>query len=132
MDRQFILFGVLLALLHIFFGAFATHWLQGSWTADQQRWFNLASDYHGIQALGLILCGLASHMLGPSRLFNRACLFLLVGIIIFSGSLYTMALTGVRGLGAITPIGGVSLLLGWAFFAYAVYRSTLDQHRSGL
>lgn len=127
MDRQFILFGVLLALFQIVLGAFATHWLQDGWSEDQLRWYKLATDYHGTQALGLILCGLAAQTLGPSRIFNRACLLLLTGILVFSGSLYLMAMTGIRGLGAITPIGGVALLLGWSTFAFAVYRSIVNQ-----
>ncbi|MBX2883645.1 MAG: DUF423 domain-containing protein [Granulosicoccus sp.] len=123
MGRQFILFGALLALLHILLSAFAAHWLQGDWSADQQRWFDLAADYHGSQSAGLILCALASLILGPSQMFNRACLSLLFGTLVFCGSLYLMAWTGIRGLGAVTPVGGVALLLGWGFFAYAVLRS---------
>lgn len=124
MGRQFILFGVLLALLQVLLGAFAAHWLKVGWSADQQRWFDIANSYHGGQALGLMLCGLASQTLGASRLFNRACLALLLGILVFSGSLYLMAFTAVRWLGAITPIGGVLLILGWVLFALAVYKTT--------
>src|SRR5690606_5410253 len=75
--------------------------------------------YHG---LGLVLVGLlALHR--PSGLLAAAGWLHLAGILIFSGSLYALVLSGVRGLGAITPVGGVAFLVGWALFVVAALRS---------
>lgn len=122
MERQFILIGVLLALLHVLLSAFATHWLQPGWSADQIRWFNTAGDYHITHALALIVCALTSLILGASRWFSRACLLLLVGLLIFCGSLYAMTLTEITRLGIVTPVGGLGMILGWMCYAIAVMR----------
>lgn len=123
MERHFILIGVWLALTGVVLGAFGAHLLQDSFSPDQQRWYTTAVNYHMTHALGLILCGLTASTLGASRTFNRACLCLFLGTLIFSGSLYLMSLTNQRWLGAVTPIGGIAFILGWLFFAKAVRSS---------
>lgn len=120
MEKQFILIGAVLVLAAVVLGAFGAHGLREAVSAERLGWFETAANYHMIHAIGIIVCALAATVLGPSRMFNRSCLLLLTGIIIFSGSLYIMALTDLRWLGATTPIGGIAFIAGWACFALAV------------
>lgn len=122
-DQQFILFGAALALLAVALGAFGAHALKSVLTEDRLRWFQTAAQYHAIQAPGLILIGLCLKLYGPQSLLVYAGFCLLGGIVLFSGSLYLMAVYGLRGLGAVTPVGGVLLISGWALFAVGIYRA---------
>ena len=99
-----------LCFLAVALGAFGAHWLKPTLEANNlvDVW-NKAVFYHFIHAIALFVLALsASTNRGPSWLF-------FAGIIIFSGSLYTMGLTNVRVLGAITPVGGLCFLAGWAW-----------------
>jgi uncharacterized membrane protein YgdD (TMEM256/DUF423 family) len=100
----------LLCFLAVALGAFGAHALKGLLQAhDALEIWNKAVFYHFIHAVALIALGLNVST-------NRgACYFLVAGIIIFSGSLYLLALTNARWLGAITPIGGLCFLIGWAW-----------------
>jgi uncharacterized membrane protein YgdD (TMEM256/DUF423 family) len=73
-------------------------------------------------AIGLILIGVL-HQNNPSNLLRIAGWFMLAGMLIFSGSLYILSLTGITILGAITPIGGIALLIAWLLFAYHSFKS---------
>lgn len=120
---NWILIGAINAFLSVAAGAFGAHALKSRLPLDLQTIFETGARYHMYHALGLLAVGLlALHR--PSGLLNGAGWALFVGIVIFSGSLYALALSGVRGLGAITPIGGVSFLVGWALFAIAAWRSS--------
>jgi uncharacterized membrane protein YgdD (TMEM256/DUF423 family) len=107
-------FGAALCFLAVALGAFGAHALKASLeSSGMLDVWNKAVLYHFLH--GIALVALALHGAG-----NRATYFLLVaGITLFSGSLYTMALTNVRWLGAITPLGGVCFLAGWAWLVIA-------------
>lgn len=103
--------GAALAGLGVALGAFGAHGLQARLTAREtlDTW-DTAVLYHLVHALALLGCGL----LGASRAQRIAAVSFAAGIAIFSGSLYVLATVGPRWLGAVTPIGGVAFLVGWA------------------
>jgi len=111
------------ALLAVMLGAFAAHGLKAMLDAQQLALFETAARYQMYHALALLVVGL----LATSRQFSRnllklACLAFITGIILFSGSLYLLALSDVRWLGAITPLGGMALLAGWLATIVAVLK----------
>lgn len=102
--------GAVLMFLAVALGAFAAHGLKSRLTPDMLAVFETGVRYHVYHALALLALGAVR---GP----DRAGWCFALGIAVFSGSLYVLALTGERKLGMITPIGGVLLLAGWFFFA---------------
>ncbi|MGG2201519.1 MULTISPECIES: DUF423 domain-containing protein [Paenibacillus] len=122
MNRTFVGLGAICAFLSVAFGAFGAHALKKVLTADMLANYQTGVQYQMMHALGLIAVGLAFAAIPDSRQLRWAGWFMFAGIVIFSGSLYVLSLTGIRTLGAITPIGGVAFLLGWGMLAAAVYR----------
>lgn len=121
MDRPFLTLAAGLGFLAVALGAFGAHGLTSRLSAladgaQRMEWWKTAAQYHLAHALAL---GLAAGVLGQVREGRWACIAFALGIVVFSGSLYAMTLTGTRWLGAITPIGGLSLLAGWALLAWA-------------
>ncbi len=100
MDKTFLLLGAVAAFLAVILGAFGAHALRGRLSPEMLAVFQTGVQYHVYHALALILVFVA-------------------GIVLFSGSLYLLATTGVTVLGAITPIGGLAFLIGWACLAFA-------------
>lgn len=116
-----VLLGSIAMFLAVALGAFGAHALKKRLSVDLMKVFETGVQYHIAHALGLILLGMiaeSSHL--SSSLVHTAGWLLLVGIILFSGSLYALTLTGIRRLGAITPIGGIAFLAGWATLMIAV------------
>ncbi|MES2069007.1 MAG: DUF423 domain-containing protein [Pseudomonadota bacterium] len=103
-------------------GAFGAHGLKPVLSADMLAVWHTAATYQALHALGLFVIALLLPRLNPA-LLGWAGTAMLAGIILFSGSLYALALSGLRILGAITPLGGVGFLLGWALLAWAAYQS---------
>lgn len=101
----------LLAALAVALGAFGAHALKARLPPDLLAVWTTASHYHLVHAVALL--ALASGTKDPGRSWS----VLLAGIVLFAGSLYALALSGIRGLGAITPIGGVLLVAGWIMLA---------------
>lgn len=128
--NHWIALGALLAAAGVLFGAFGAHGLDG-WLARQQwdgdallkrkEWFETAARYHLIHALAIVLVGLVAQRTSG---VNPAGWVFCVGIALFSGLLYAMALTGMRWLGAIVPVGGVAFVLGWLLLAWQAARSS--------
>ncbi len=111
----------------VLLGAFGAHGLKNQLggLADgalRLGWWETASEYHLFHALALGLVA-SFNAPGSNRALRVSGFALLAGIVLFSGSLYAMTLTGVTRLGAITPFGGLSLLIGWAALAVAAWRS---------
>jgi uncharacterized membrane protein YgdD (TMEM256/DUF423 family) len=103
-------------------GAFGAHALRARLEPDAMAVYQTAVQYHVWHGLGLLAVGLLlQHKPASAPLAVAGWLFV-AGIALFSGSLYAMALTGVRGLGAVTPIGGVAFLGAWAATAWATWR----------
>ena len=122
MSQLSLILGALLSAAAVATGAFGAHALQGVLSTQSRGWYDTAVTYHAIHALGLLVCGLASlHAANNAQLwFSVSALCFLAGIVLFSGSLYTMAFTGITKLGMITPIGGVFLIAAWLSLALAV------------
>ncbi|HBH35733.1 MAG TPA: DUF423 domain-containing protein [Gammaproteobacteria bacterium] len=112
--RFLLLFGAVNGLLYVALSAFAAHALKNSISPEQLAWFKTAAHYQGIHALALLASGILLQLF-EKRGFYISGVLMLLGIVIFSGSLYAMALGAPRWFGAITPIGGVSLIAGWTF-----------------
>jgi uncharacterized membrane protein YgdD (TMEM256/DUF423 family) len=124
--RIFAAVGAGLAFLGVAAGAFGTHVLEDRLTGDLLDVFNTAVDYQLYHALGLLLVGGLAPRLGAT-LVRWAGILFVSGTIVFSGSLYLLALTGVRWLGAITPIGGVCFLAGWGALCWSLMSKTASQ-----
>ncbi|MBI4519891.1 MAG: DUF423 domain-containing protein [Gemmatimonadetes bacterium] len=119
MDRAFLLIGALAGVVGVALGAFGAHGLRARLSPEMLAVFETGVRYHLYHALALVATAAVVARLPSSRLVVAAGWLFLAGIILFSGSLYLLALTGVGGLGAITPFGGVAFLLGWALLAIA-------------
>jgi uncharacterized membrane protein YgdD (TMEM256/DUF423 family) len=118
MDKTFLLLGAVAGFLAVTLGAFGAHALRGKLTPEMLAVFQTGVQYHMYHALALILvAGVLGHISG--WLVQTAGWCFVAGIVLFSGSLYLLALTGVTILGAITPIGGLFFLAGWACLAFA-------------
>ncbi len=122
MERIWLALGAANAFIAVAAGAFGAHGLKAKLTPQLLETWEVGARYHVYHALGLIAVGLLA-TLRPSGLANASGWAMLVGIVIFSGSLYALALSGVRMLGAITPIGGLAFLAAWVLFALAALRS---------
>ena len=118
MDRVFFSLGAGLAFLAVAAGAFGAHAVRPRLSPDLLDVFETAARYHFFHALGLIVAGFAAAR-WPGTAVHLAGWLFLAGIILFSGSLYLLSLTGVRWLGAITPFGGLAFLAGWLCLAWA-------------
>ncbi|MBX7245234.1 MAG: DUF423 domain-containing protein [Candidatus Sumerlaeaceae bacterium] len=122
MNRTFIALGAFLAFLAVAAGAFGAHGLKDKVSPDMLTVFETAARYQMYHALALVLIGFVTEKF-PGRLITVAGWLFIVGIAIFSGSLYALVLSGQRWLGAITPIGGVAFMAGWICFGIAALRS---------
>lgn len=114
--------GSLFAALGVGLGAFGAHTLKDRLTPEMLAIFETGAHYQLIHALALVAVGLAAAQ-WPAARFNPAGWAFLIGIVLFSGSLYVLAISGVRVLGAITPFGGVAFISGWILFALAAWRT---------
>ncbi len=114
--------GAVLAGTAVATGAFAAHGLRSRLEPALLEAFATAARYQLIHGIALIVAALAAERWPQARL-APVCWMFLAGTVLFSGSLYLLALTGLRPIGAITPIGGVLLIAGWATFAWKVARS---------
>jgi len=110
--------GALLSALSVAVGAFGAHALKGKLTPDDAAIFDTASRYLATQSLGVIALALLMTRLDDTSL-KLGVSALTIGTIIFSGSLYLLVFTGARYFGAVTPIGGVLLIIGWSLGAWA-------------
>lgn len=120
--QLFVVLGSINAFFAVGLGAFGAHGLKSKVSAELLAVWQTGVQYHMFHALGLILLGILIHLLPQAGLLRVAGWLLLSGIVLFSGSLYGMVLSEVRTLGMVTPIGGISFLLGWLLMALAVWR----------
>ncbi|WP_150267338.1 DUF423 domain-containing protein [Paenibacillus tepidiphilus] len=117
MQRRLTAWGALLAMLSVAIGAFGAHLLEERISEHYMQVYETGVHYHMIHALGLILIALTAGAWGESRRLLWAGRLLILGIILFSGSLYVLSISGIKILGAITPLGGVSFIAGWICLA---------------
>lgn len=113
--------GALNGALAVMAGAFGAHGLKAKLTPELLATWGTGAEYHMYHALALVLVGVVAGA-APTGMTNGAGIAMLAGIVLFSGSLYVLALTGVKMLGAITPFGGVAFIVGWLLLAYAAWQ----------
>jgi uncharacterized membrane protein YgdD (TMEM256/DUF423 family) len=128
MERLFLILSGAFGALGVLFGAFGAHGLRARLStladgADRRAWWETAAHYHLIHALAIGLAGyVVARREGSSTLGTVAGFCFAGGILLFSGSLYAMTLTGIRALGAVTPIGGLLFIAGWVSVAVAAWQ----------
>lgn len=122
MDRLFLAIGSLSAGIAVAAGAFGAHALRARLGPADLATFETGARYQMYHALALIAVAWVAHQ-WPGTLPRAAGWLFVLGTLVFSGSLYTLVLTGQRWLGAVTPIGGVAFLAGWACLALAALRA---------
>ncbi len=123
MPKTFLLLGAINAFLCVAFGAFGAHGLKHSLSVDMLAVFHTGVQYHFYHALALIMIGLLLLHFTKSKLITISGWLMLVGIILFCGSLYVLSLTGMRGLGMVAPFGGLSLLSAWTLLATGIWKA---------
>jgi len=121
MDRVFAVLGAASGFIAVAAGAFGAHALKARLTPDLLAAFDTGARYQMFHALALIACAWAVTR-WPGRSAAAAGWCFVAGTLLFSGSLYLLALTGMRGIGAVTPFGGVLFLAGWLLLAAAAWR----------
>jgi uncharacterized membrane protein YgdD (TMEM256/DUF423 family) len=126
MDRLFFTLGALSAFIAVALGAFAAHALKARLDAPLLAVFETGVRYQMTHALALLAVGWASTR-WPGRVLSASGWLFVAGTLLFSGSLYALSLSGLRGLGAITPLGGLAWLAAWACLAWAAWRGPRAQ-----
>ena len=112
-----VLAGAVLMLLAVILGAFGSHVLQSQLTPRQLASFQTGVTWQVYHALALVLLGVAARVFPVTPWLRRSAVLMLVGIACFSGSIYAMTFGAPRGLGMVTPVGGVCFMLGWIALA---------------
>ena len=121
MTRNWTFVGAVLGGLAVVAGAFGAHALKDRLSTEALGWWQTGAQYHLAHAIALVLTGLSlGH--GRRKALATAGAAFASGVVLFSGSLYALALTGARWLGAITPVGGLLLLVGWGALAASAVR----------
>lgn len=126
--RTFLLVGSILGFLAVALGAFGAHGLKQAISAESLAIFQTGVQYQALHALALLAIGAMFYALPqPGKLKAAGWLFT-AGVVVFSGSLYILAVTGVKWLGAITPLGGLCFLSGWVCLIWSA--ASLPANRS--
>lgn len=121
--RLFLTLGSINAALAVIFGAFGAHALKTRISPEMLNVYHTGSQYHFYHALGMLLVGVLATQLQNDGALRLSGFLMLAGIVLFSGSLYLLAITGVTWLGAITPLGGVAFIAAWIVLALAALRA---------
>jgi uncharacterized membrane protein YgdD (TMEM256/DUF423 family) len=122
--RTFLLLGCVCAAVAVALGAFGAHALEGRLTPERIATWETAARYHFYHSLGLLIVGLLGMHLAESARLRWAGWSMFAGILLFSGSLYVLSVSGLSYLGAVTPFGGVAFLLGWLLLASTFIKRT--------
>lgn len=123
MSKVILMTASFLMAFAVLIGAFGAHGLRSHLSAEMLQIYKTGVEYHIYHALGLLLIGVLAISI-PSELLKWSAIFLAAGIVLFSGSLYFLAITGIKWLGAITPFGGLSFITGWVLLLIAVLKKT--------
>jgi len=110
-------------ILAVAIGAFGAHGLKSHLSVEMIQIYKTGVEYHFYHALGLLLIGVIAISF-PSELLKWSAILLAVGIFLFSGSLYVLAITGMKWIGAITPLGGLGFIAGWVLLFMAVLKKS--------
>lgn len=121
MSKTILMTASVLMALAVAIGAFGAHGLKAQLSVEMLQIYKTGVEYHFYHALGLFLVGVLA-ISYPSKLLKWSAVFLTSGIVLFSGSLYLLAVSGISWIGAITPIGGISFITGWILIFIAVFK----------
>jgi uncharacterized membrane protein YgdD (TMEM256/DUF423 family) len=130
MAKLILMSGAMLALLGVAIGAFGAHGLRPFLSEQMLTVFETGVRYHLFHALGILVAGL-SMKYGPVRHFRYAAWAFSLGIVLFSGSLYALSISGVRTLGIVTPFGGLCFIVGWGLLAWGYWKAIPSDDASG-
>ena len=119
--KTLLVLGALNGALAVILGAFGAHGLKSRVDESMLATWATASEYHFYHALALLLAGLLAKAYGVSNLVTAGWV-MFTGMLVFSGSLYILVLTGQKWLGAITPLGGTALIIGWLMLAWSLFK----------
>jgi len=122
--RATLVAAALLMAFAVALGAFGAHGLRTRVPAELLATWHTAVEYHAWHGLALFGTGLLMQRMPTARALAVAAVLFVAGIVLFSGSLYALVLTGVRGLGAVTPVGGVAFIAGWLVLAWGVWKAS--------
>jgi uncharacterized membrane protein YgdD (TMEM256/DUF423 family) len=121
MSKTILLAASVFLAMAVIIGAFGAHGLKSHLSAESLQTYKTGVEYHFYHALGILMIGvLAVYM--PHVYLKWSAILLSAGIILFSGSLYVLAITGIKWLGAITPLGGLSFIAGWIILFVGVWK----------
>ncbi|EDL63690.1 DUF423 domain-containing protein [Bacillus sp. SG-1] len=121
--KTFIIIGAVNAFLSVALGAFGAHALEGKISQKYIDIWNTGVLYQMFHSIGILIIGVLAGNIAASALLNWSGWLMLIGIVLFSGSLYVLSLTGIKVLGAITPLGGVSFLIAWVLLIITAAKS---------
>lgn len=119
--KSILVSGAVFMALGVLIGAFGAHGLKSQLSPDMMQVYKTGVEYLFYHAIGLMIVGLTGFHI-HSRWLLRAGILIMLGILLFSGSLFALALSGIKLLGIITPFGGVSFVVGWIFFAISLLK----------
>lgn len=122
MTKLFLIIGALCAFTGVSAGAFGAHYLKGKVDPHHLEYFEVGVRYQMYHSLALMVVAL-TFIFASNFFVSTAAWLLLAGMAVFSGSLYMLAFTGITLWGAVTPIGGALLLLGWIFYTIGVFKA---------
>lgn len=120
-NQTILILGAVFMALGVLLGAFGAHALKTILSPEMLAVYKTGVEYQFYHALGLLLIGVIGFQI-KSKYLQWSGIFITIGIILFSGSLYVLTLSGIIAIGAITPIGGLSFVAGWIFLAAAVWK----------
>ena len=123
--KLFLILGSAGALLAVALGAFGAHGLKKMLSTELLEIYQTGVQYHFYHALGLLAVGVLALQWPASALLRWSGWLMLAGIVVFSGSLYILAISGMRWLGAITPLGGTAFIIAWLLLLIAVWRTDI-------
>lgn len=122
--KLFLILGGINAALVVMLGAFGAHGLKARLTAEMLAVYQTGVHYHLFHALALLAVGLVASQIADSVWLKWSGWLMLLGIILFSGSLYVLSVSGLRWLGMVTPFGGVAFIAAWIMFVIAIAKSS--------
>lgn len=121
-NRKILISGAVFMALGVLLGAFGAHALKTQISPEMLLVYKTGVEYQFYHALGLLIIGLIGFHI-ESKWINRSAILIGIGIILFSGSLYILTISGIKTIGAITPIGGLSFIAGWISLAIGIWKN---------
>ncbi|MEO7042816.1 MAG: DUF423 domain-containing protein [Gemmatimonadaceae bacterium] len=121
--RLFVILGSVNAALAVILGAFGAHMLKARLSPEMLNVYQIGSHYHFYHAIGMLIIGLLAAQIHNDAAIQLSGFLMLAGIVLFCGSLYLLAVTGITWLGAVTPLGGLAFIAAWSVLAFAALRA---------